>query len=174
MTIATPTSHQLINQDSGDVEYYTPPRIVEAARRTMGAIDLDPASSATANQRVGAARFYTEVDDGLAQPWEGRIWMNHPFGRTTNGPWVRKIESEFMRGGSDRHVASPSPRRLSCGSSRCSAARSASSRRAPITFCLTGRSSEASPRGAWSRTTGQTSTRSHASSRRWVSSSFPI
>lgn len=92
-------NHQLINQDSGDVEYYTPQEIVEAARRVMGHIDLDPASSEIANQRVKAARFYTVDDDGLNKPWQGRIWLNHPFGRTTNGPWMRKIEQEYRGGG---------------------------------------------------------------------------
>lgn len=29
---------QLINQTSGDVEWYTPARIIEAARRCMGGI----------------------------------------------------------------------------------------------------------------------------------------
>lgn len=93
------SSHQLINQDSGDVEYYTPPEIVEAARRTMGGIDLDPASSETANLRVKAARIFTQADDGLSQPWEGRVWVNHPFGRTTNAPWILKMDSEYKRGG---------------------------------------------------------------------------
>ncbi len=75
------TAHQLINQTSGEVEYYTPVEIIEAARRVMGGIDLDPASSENANRIVKAARIYTVEDDGMAQPWRGRIWLNHPFGR---------------------------------------------------------------------------------------------
>lgn len=75
------TNHQLINQTSGKVEYYTPPAIIEAARATMGGIDLDPASSARANEIVQAARYFTVEDDGLNQPWAGRVWMNHPFGK---------------------------------------------------------------------------------------------
>jgi hypothetical protein len=72
-------SHQLINQTSGNVEYYTPLEIVEAARRVMGGIDLDPASSDAANERIKAAHIYTSKESGLAQPWHGRIWLNHPF-----------------------------------------------------------------------------------------------
>ncbi len=73
-------SHQYINQDSGIVEYYTPADIIELARRTMGTIDLDPASSPIANQRVKAARYFTIADDGLSQAWHGNVWMNHPYG----------------------------------------------------------------------------------------------
>jgi len=43
-------SHQLINQDSKKVEYYTPVEIIEAARRVLGEIDLDPASSIAAKK----------------------------------------------------------------------------------------------------------------------------
>lgn len=74
-------SHQLVNQSSGLVEYYTPEAIIVAAWNTMGGIDLDPASSAEANKTVQAKRFFTEADDGLTQEWSGRIWMNHPFQR---------------------------------------------------------------------------------------------
>ena len=57
-------SHQQINQTSGDVEYYTPPAIIEAARLVMGTIDLDPASSETANERVRAGQARCPVRVG--------------------------------------------------------------------------------------------------------------
>lgn len=74
-------SHQLINQDSGNTEYYTDPKILEKARQVLGHIDLDPASSPIANQKVGAAHYFTEKDDGLKQVWSGNVWMNHPFSK---------------------------------------------------------------------------------------------
>lgn len=89
---------QLINQTSGSVEYYTPVRIVEAARRVLCRIDLDPFSSKAANRRVRARRIFTEKDDGLAQKWFGRFWMNHPFGRVMNPLCIAKVESEFAAG----------------------------------------------------------------------------
>jgi hypothetical protein len=81
---------QRINQTSGEFEYYTPQFIIEAALQTMGCIDLDPASSTLANERVKAAQIYTIEDDGLSQPWFGRVWLNHPFGRRSNRAWVQK------------------------------------------------------------------------------------
>lgn len=63
------TAAQLINQTSGDVEYYTPAFIVEAAREVLGGrIELDPASCDFANQTVKARRIFT--DPGLEQVGE--------------------------------------------------------------------------------------------------------
>ena len=92
------SAHQLINQNSGNVEWYTPSAIVEAARQTVSAIDLDPASSEIANQTVQATQFYTSADNGLMQPWLGRVWLNHPFGRKGNAAWIGKLVAEYERG----------------------------------------------------------------------------
>ena len=94
----TVNSAQLINQTSGDFEYYTPPHIIEAARRTMGGIDLDPASSFAANISVCATRYYDQLDDGLTQIWSGRIWLNHPFSRAHNAAWINKLIIEYGQG----------------------------------------------------------------------------
>lgn len=88
-------NHQLINQDSGNVEYYTPQFITAAFRLVMGGIDLDPASSLKANERVRAGRIFTIDDDGLSQDWFGRVFMNHPFSREGNPLWIRKVVREF-------------------------------------------------------------------------------
>lgn len=73
---------QLINQSSGNVEYFTPKDIADAARECMGHIELDPASCAEANQYIGATRFFTKADDGLKQVWKSNTgWLNHPFHR---------------------------------------------------------------------------------------------
>lgn len=95
--------HQLINQDSGNYEYYTPSHIVDLARQvfitTSGhGIDLDPFSSEKANLIVGAKRIYTEADDGLSKDWKGNVWMNHPFGREMNKKAIQKLVSEYKNG----------------------------------------------------------------------------
>lgn len=61
-------------------EHPTPIAIVRAARRTLGHITLDPASTPTFNETVRAARIYTAEDDGLARVWSGRTFVNPPGG----------------------------------------------------------------------------------------------
>lgn len=89
---------QLINQTSGRVEWYTPEQIIDAAHQTMGSIDLDPASCAIANETVRAVRYFTNAADGLGQSWHGNVWLNHPFGRTTNKPWIEWLTYQYALG----------------------------------------------------------------------------
>lgn len=62
-------------------EWFTPSRYIEAARLVMGGIDLDPASCEQANRVVQATQYYSQAENGLMQPWFGRVWLNAPYGR---------------------------------------------------------------------------------------------
>ena len=79
-------------------EWYTPPEIIEAARQVLGAIDCDPASHILAQEWIQATRFYTVADDGLAQPWFGRVWLNPPFERGTLALFADKLMAELTSG----------------------------------------------------------------------------
>ncbi len=65
--------------------WLTPPGIIKA----LGQFDLDPCSP-IGRPWDTAAKHYTVEDDGLLQPWAGRVWMNPPYGPETSN-WMSKL-----------------------------------------------------------------------------------
>lgn len=82
--------------DSND--WGTPPDHVEAVRRVLGEIDLDPASSDRAQRIVRAHRHYTVADDGLARTWKGRVFCNPPYSQPLCARFVAKFVDEVQSG----------------------------------------------------------------------------
>jgi hypothetical protein len=78
-------------------KYYTPQCILDAVIACMGAIDLDPCSNSQEIPNMPAARHYTVQDNGLVQPWEGRVFLNPPFG-TGVELWFSKLYLERSEG----------------------------------------------------------------------------
>ena len=66
--------------------HLTPRWIIDA----LGPFDLDPCA-ADPRPWDCAVENYTESDDGLSQPWFGRVWLNPPFDRYQVGRWVQKL-----------------------------------------------------------------------------------
>lgn len=105
---------QAIHQSSGKVDFGTPPGILDAARRTMGGIDLDPATAPYWNKIVRAGRYWHVSNTSnrwyapqrvhpLDRSWRvfgepSRVWLNHPYGRKRNYAWVEKVIHEYRVG----------------------------------------------------------------------------
>ncbi len=85
-----------VSYNSGYYEWYTPSEYIEAARRVLGVIDLDPASSEVANSVVCATKFYDLESDGLSQEWIGKVWMNPPFSSRLIGMFIDKLLSSHL------------------------------------------------------------------------------
>jgi ParB family chromosome partitioning protein len=90
-----------VAHNSGNNEWYTPKEYIDGARYVMGGIDLDPASSARANEIVGAATYYTAEDNGLKQPWFGRVWMNPPYARELVDAFAARLVTHLSNGAVD-------------------------------------------------------------------------
>lgn len=93
---------------NGNNEWQTPDYILDAARamfQDCGAlvgkrnqIDLDAASSAAANQRIKANRFYSEQRSALraSSSWVARsLWLNPPYGAGLISPFVFRFIDEY-------------------------------------------------------------------------------
>jgi hypothetical protein len=68
-------------------EWLTPPEIIDA----LGHFDLDPCAPVPETRPwATAAHHYSVKDEGLSQPWHGRVWCNPPYGRETFN-WLSKL-----------------------------------------------------------------------------------
>ncbi len=77
------SSHQ--SPTSTSQEWLTPRWILDK----LGGFDLDPCAPIM-RPWATATMHYTVNDDGLAQPWWGRVWLNPPFGREADR-WMRRM-----------------------------------------------------------------------------------
>lgn len=62
-------------QAMGKDEWLTPPELI----RALGEFDLDPCSPIIRPWPT-AKKHLTIEDDGLQQEWNGRVWLNPPYG----------------------------------------------------------------------------------------------
>jgi hypothetical protein len=69
-----------------DTIWLTPPAIL----RALGEFDLDPCAAPEPRPWPTAKAHYGEAQDGLAQDWKGRVWMNPPYGDGME-PWMKRM-----------------------------------------------------------------------------------
>lgn len=87
-----------VGNNSGNSEWYTPQKYVEAVHEVMGFIDTDPCSCEAANEVVRAETFYTEEQDGLQKEWHGCVYVNPPYGDGTVEEFAVKLLLELDAG----------------------------------------------------------------------------
>lgn len=66
-------------------DWLTPPEII----RALGPFDLDPCCPENMPWRT-AHRMLTRENDGLSARWNGRVWLNPPYGPDT-AHWLEKM-----------------------------------------------------------------------------------
>lgn len=82
-----------VHFSSAEVEWATPQGLFDELDAEFG-FTLDVCATA-ANAKC--ARYFTQEDDGLAQPWDGVCWCNPPYGRGI-GRWVEKAYRSAQAG----------------------------------------------------------------------------
>jgi phage N-6-adenine-methyltransferase len=82
-----------VHFSSASCEWSTPPDLFAKLHQEFG-FTLDACATA---ENAKCARYFTRKDDGLAQRWTGRVWMNPPYGRSI-GLWIRKAWESVRTG----------------------------------------------------------------------------
>ena len=85
-------------------EWATPRDFYERLDNTFGPFNLDPASNCGGHGEGEVANYVCEPyyclgcgQDGLEEPWFGKVYVNPPFDRSLP-LWVAKAEKEAMAG----------------------------------------------------------------------------
>lgn len=85
-------------RSTGITEWPTPQWLVDELAAEFGPFGMDPAATAG---NAKAPVFFTVGDDGLSQPWKGRVWLNPPYGKYATPQWLAKAKAEVDLGHAD-------------------------------------------------------------------------
>lgn len=88
------TRRNCVHFSSASDDWETPQWFFDALSCVHGEFTLDPCATP---ENAKCKRFFTRQEDGLCQPWEGKVFMNPPYGREI-GKWMRKAYEESLTG----------------------------------------------------------------------------
>lgn len=77
----------------------TPRGVFAAISRRYGPFDLDACAT---QYTAKCPLWYGEQDNGLEQPWRGRVWVNPPYSNPR--PWIARAVEAVQRGEAERVV----------------------------------------------------------------------
>lgn len=86
-------AHVADAQSDSDEWYTAEGPFLVGVRAVLGQIDLDPFSCEAANEVIKAKKIFTRKENGLKQPWAGRVYANPPF--SNPAPCVAKAIGEY-------------------------------------------------------------------------------
>ncbi len=90
--------YRLTATSSGWNAWSTPQPVLDSLCKVVGGrFDLDPCASRQSRLRKHARLYLTETDDGLSQPWHGRVYINPPYGPPI-ALWTAKAVDEVAAG----------------------------------------------------------------------------
>ncbi len=61
---------------------------------SIGGFDLDVCAN---QENAKCSKFFSKEDDGLSQDWNGKCWMNPPYGKEI-GHWMKKAYESSQQG----------------------------------------------------------------------------
>jgi phage N-6-adenine-methyltransferase len=83
-----------VHFSSASDNWATPQDFFDKCSAEFGPFDLDVCAGADNHK---CARYFSLAENGLAQTWSGKVWMNPPYGRTI-GDWMRKAYESALAG----------------------------------------------------------------------------
>lgn len=90
-----------VSKNAGQSEWYTPKEMIDSARKVMGSIDVDPATTEDVNEKIVKSKtFFTAETNGLNKKWPGNVWMNPPYSQ----PAVSQFCNTFAQKYKDEEV----------------------------------------------------------------------
>jgi len=105
-----PTTLELNRQNnpalytSNSDQWNTPKEIIEKVLQVISEIDLDPCSNSDGDPNVPAHIHLTAEDNGLAYAWDGKVYMNPPYGKEIID-WVTKLVDSYKNGDVSEAIA---------------------------------------------------------------------